>query len=255
MIEASSISFTYAPGLPWVLRDISFILPPGGSLALLGPNGAGKTTLLDIILGWSIPASGSIRIRGSRPHELSRREAGLVMSLAAQSEHITFSFTVLEYVLFGRAPHLSVLSAPSAEDREIAHRALREVKLSHLAHRQVTTLSGGETQLVKLARSIAQDTPLLLLDEPTSDLDPGNTSRVVELLMKRHRQGTTLVFTTHDPMVASEAADHVALLSGGKLLKFGYTDEVLTESLLGELYGTPMRVMSHGNQRIIYRDH
>ena len=255
MIEAHKISFSYTPQLPEVLRDISFSLPQGASLALLGPNGAGKTTLLDIILGWSIPTSGRITLLGSPPHELPRTDAGALMSLAAQSEHITFSFTALEYVLFGRTPHLRSLSAPGKKDREIAIQALREVKLLHLARRHITTLSGGELQLVKLARSIAQQTPLLLLDEPTSDLDPGNTTQVVDLLKRRHEQGITLVFTTHDPMVASEAADHVALLSGGRLLEFGPSQDVLTHTLLSELYGTKMMVLIDGKHRIIYRDH
>ncbi len=253
IIEASQLRYRYTPKAPPVLDEITLSVPAGSALALLGPNGAGKTTLLDLILGWRSPESGRMMVKSQNPSQLRRSEAGKLMSLAAQSESITFSFPVVDYVLFGRAPHLHQLRPPSRQDRETAMEALRTVNILHLADREVTKLSGGELQLVKIARSIAQQTEILLLDEPTSDLDPGNTVRIMEIMEQQKRLGITQVFTTHDPMIASDIATHTALIRSGKLLFFGPPEQALTSDLLSRLYSTPMSVHHAGPRRIIIR--
>ena len=176
------------------------------------------------------------------------------MSLSAQSEHISFSFSVLDYVLFGRAPHLTGLSAPGVRDFEIARGALADAGIAHLEQRSVTGLSGGETQLVKIARSLAQQTAILLLDEPTSDLDPGNAARVLDIMKQSHAAGRTLIFTTHDPMLASEAATHAALIQAGSLIYFGPAESALTSDYLTRLYHAPMQVGELGGRRVIFRE-
>ncbi len=253
MIQLHHISYSYRSNADPAVRDVSFSIPDGASLALLGPNGAGKTTLLDIILGWRTPDDGSVRVNRIRPDRISRKEAGRIMSLSAQSEHISFSFSVLDYVLFGRAPHLSRLSAPETRDFEIARGALADAGIAHLEQRSVTDLSGGETQLVKIARSLAQQTAVLLMDEPTSDLDPGNTARVLDIMKQSHAAGRTLIFTTHDPMLASEAATHAALIKAGSLIFFGKISDALQEAYLSSLYETVMHVVMLQGRRIVFR--
>ncbi len=253
VIDVQQLSYRYTSGGPAALRDITLQVPHGAALALLGPNGAGKTTLLDLVLGWRKPESGKLLVESSEPSMFRRRDAGRLMSLVAQSEHISFSFSVIDYVLFGRTPHLSQLSSPAQRDWDIAREALSQVNILHLSDRLVTRLSGGETQLVKLARSIAQDTSILLLDEPTSDLDPGNTTRVIDIMRARRNQGITQVFTTHDPMLASDIATHAALIRGGELLYFGPPGDALTRDNLSTLYGTDMAVEQVGDRRVIIR--
>ncbi len=252
-ITADHLRYRYRQKAKPALDDVSFSIEQGSVTALLGPNGAGKTTLLDLILGWKRSEEGSLLVKGKDPSLLPRKEAGRLMALAAQAEHITFSFSVLDYVLFGRAAHIPPLSAPGKEDYRIAEAALQQVGLLQLAERSVTSLSGGELQLVKLARSVAQQPRLLLLDEPTSDLDPANTSRVLEIMHSVADGGTTLVFTTHDPMLASDIATHTALLKNGRLLFFGPSEEGLTAEHLRTLYDIPMKVLYAENRRLIFR--
>ncbi len=155
VLSFRSVTFGYQPGRP-ILRQVDFDLAPGRIAAILGPNGAGKTTLLSLALGWLAAWTGEIRLTGIPLRALSPRERGQRMALVPQSEHTPFDYTVLEYVLLGRAPHLPPLAMPSARDVEIARAALRQVGLENLAGRLVPQLSGGERQLMLLARALAQ---------------------------------------------------------------------------------------------------
>lgn len=233
------------------LDDISFRIAQGQSVAILGPNGAGKSTLIDILLNWRHPTSGSITYKEHPLHTFDRRSWGCIVSLVPQNEILQFSFKLIDYVLFGRAPHIPQLSMPSQHDREIAHDALSRVGLSHLATRSVLSLSGGERQLLFLARSLAQAPSILILDEPTSNLDPANTSKVLRILKDLHEDGLTLLFSTHDPNLATRLADHVIMMRAGKIIVDEPAHSALEGPKLSALYGIDMQVASNSDGRIM----
>ncbi|MFP4152281.1 MAG: ABC transporter ATP-binding protein, partial [Alkalispirochaeta sp.] len=166
-------------GGPTVLDRLDLTAPAGGITAILGPNGVGKTTLLNVILGWHPPEAGGVALFGRDLATLSRDEAGRTVALVPQDEHIPFEYSLVDYVLLGRTPHLNALAVPGDEDRRRALEALERVGLDGRAHCAVTETSGGEKQLVMIARSLCQDTPLLVLDEPAAHLDLANRRRLV----------------------------------------------------------------------------
>lgn len=250
-----SVSYTYAGRTHAAVNNLDLCIPQGKTTVLLGPNGAGKSTLMDILLRWKKPDSGTVTLFEQPLASYPRKALGRTVSLVPQEEGSRFSFSVIEYVLFGRSPYLHELASPTRDDIKIAHDAIGLVGLGELAHRPVTTLSGGEHQLLLLARALAQQPQVLLLDEPTSSLDPGNTARVVKLLKQLASQGITLFFTTHDPDVAAECAHHVAMMKQGGMLYSGPAETALTSSWLTELYGTPMETFLHGERVVVVRSH
>lgn len=175
---------------------------------------------------------------------------GQAMSLVPQSEHISFDFEVVDYVLLGRAPYLAPLDQPTAQDEAIAMETLEMVGISQLASRPVTALSGGERQLVLLARALAQQPKLLLLDEPTSHLDLGNKARLISILRQLNRQGVSVIFTTHEPEVASQLADQMILMRDGKVMGAGSAGDVFEGKTLSELYGVPVTVAEVEGRRV-----
>jgi iron complex transport system ATP-binding protein len=241
ILEARKIFFSYGNQRP-VLRGLSLLLEPGIIAAVLGPNGAGKSTLLDICLGWKKPAHGMVLLDGRPLDAWSRSERGRKMSLVPQRENIRFDFTVMDYVLLGRAPHLGPLEAPGRADREIARDALGAAGIARLADRFIGALSGGEYQLMLIARSLAQQASLLLLDEPASQLDPAHQLRVMRLLRKLSKRGIAVMFTSHSPQTAAAHADRVCLLKGGRFKVSGSPREALTAERLRELYGVRFTV-------------
>ena len=248
-ITIDDLSFIYPSGTQ-ALSNISLGVEEGSTLALLGSNGAGKSTLLDLLFGWK--PSAAITLFKKPLNEYGRKELGRNISLVPQSEHYNFSFTLLEYTLFGRAPYLAEMASPTDKDVHIAYEALEMVGLASFAKRSVTTLSGGESQLVLIARAIAQESRVLLLDEPTSALDPANRRKIIEILQSLHNKGKTIIFTTHDAQFAYELATHVAMLKGGKLLCFGTKERVVTSEALTTLYDTEMTVYTVGEKTLIY---
>lgn len=248
-LRISDLSFIYPSGTR-ALSNISLEVEEHSTLALLGSNGAGKSTLLDLLFGWK--PSSEIMLFGKPLKQYGRKELGRTIALVPQSEHYNFSFTLLEYTLFGRAPYLAEMASPTDKDVHIAYKALEMVGLASFAQRPVTSLSGGESQLVLIARAIAQESRVLLLDEPTSALDPANRRKVIEILQSLHKQGKTIIFTTHDAQFAYELATHVAMLKGGKLLSYGTKKKVVTSEALTTLYDTEMTVRTFGEQTLIY---
>ena len=262
ILSVQGLWFGYnGPGHP-VVRDLSLDVPEGAVTAILGPNGSGKTTLLRLLLGVLRPRSGEIRIAGrplwpgSRARQggeapYSRTERARLLGLVPQDEHIPFDFSVLEYVLMGRAPYLGPLDMPGEADYQEAAEALGRVGLADLQDRPLPTLSGGERQLAAVARALAQQTRILLLDEPAAHLDLGNQGRLLEIMRGLAAGGTTLVLTTHDPNLASSVAGHAVLMRAGQVLAAGSTAEVLTAELLSATYGTPVSVHQVDGRRII----
>lgn len=248
-LQLDNVTYTYPSGTK-ALQTISFAIEEGSSLAILGSNGAGKSTLLDLILGYK--QEPGIRIFGKEIGTYGRKELGRTLALVPQTEHYHFSFTLLDYTLFGRSPYLQAMGNPTADDAEIAYQALEEVGLASYADRSITNLSGGEHQLLLLARAIAQQSKILLLDEPTSALDPANRKKVLSILSSLHQRGKTLVFTTHDANLAYALATHVAMLKQGSLLCFGKKEEVVNTEMLTTLYATELTVCQLGSDTLIY---
>jgi iron complex transport system ATP-binding protein len=241
VLDVRGVAFAYEKG-PAVLKGITLRLEKGEIAAVLGPNGAGKTTLLDICLGWKKPTAGDVLLRGRPVRDLTQAERGRTVSLVPQRENVRFDFTVAEYVLLGRAPHLRPLEAPGQIDRAIAARALREAGIGRLAGRSIAALSGGEYQLTLIARSLAQEASILLLDEPASQLDPAHHARVFRLVRALSRKGIAVLFTSHSPQAAATIADTVHLLKAGRLVSSGSPRAVLTSPGLRRLYGIPFNV-------------
>jgi len=247
------VDFRYLPasrnGL--VLRRFAIEIYSGAITAILGPNGVGKTTLLHLALGWLKPESGQIVLAGRPLGSYARNELGRWMGLVPQGEHIPFDYSVLEYVLLGRAPYLRPLEMPGERDCLAAKEAIDRVGLSGLERRAITRLSGGERQLVLVARALAQQPRLLLLDEPTAHLDLSNKSRMLSLLKELAAQGVTILLTTHEPEVAAAIASHLVLMQRGYTYHVGPLDQILTTEHLSRTYGVPVRVVHVDGHRVI----
>jgi iron complex transport system ATP-binding protein len=239
-LRFSEVFFTHGGDAPRI-RNCSFDVPEGSITAILGPNGAGKTTLLHLALGWLQPAAGGISLFGTDLSAYTARQRGATQSLLPQKEPTGFEFTVLEYVLLGRAPHLKPLAAPGEQDIRIATNALSQTTILPLEHRSISRLSGGETQLLLLARSLTQQPQLLLLDEPMNHLDMKHRKGILELLMGWREAGKTAVLTTHDPETAALLADHLILIFPGGRIVCGAFTELFTGEHLSALYGLPIR--------------
>jgi len=269
ILSFRNVSFGYFPSHP-ILKDVDFDLRPGRIAAILGPNGAGKTTLLSLTLGWLSAWTGEITLTGIPLRALPPRERGRRMALVPQSEHTPFDYTVLEYVLLGRAPHLPPLEMPSAKDAEIALNCLDQVGIAALAQRPVPHLSGGERQLLLLARALAQITTsrpgtgqdqqsqitnhhLLLLDEPTAHLALHNKPRLIQIMRRLRDSGVTLLMTNHEPDVVLAVADDVLLMESGIPPQFGTLDEVFTAEALSRVYGLPIRLVQvNGHKQVLW---
>jgi len=251
LLAFQNIAFRYQPRNGQVLRQLALEIEAGTVTAILGPNGVGKTTLLHLALGWLKPESGQVFLDGKPLGSYSRHELGQWMGLVPQSEHMPFDYSVLEYVLLGRTPYLKPLEMPGEQDCLIAQQALDQVGLGGLERRAITKLSGGERQLVLLARALAQRPKLLLLDEPTSHLDLSNKSRLLGLIQKLVGQGVTILLTTHEPEVAATIATHLVLMERGHIYHTGPLDQVLTTERLTVTYGVPVQVVGLGKRRVI----
>ncbi len=248
MIAISKLSFGYDGSL--VLDGVTFEIPQGVT-ALLGPNGTGKTTLLRIILGVLRPQAGTVWIAGRPQSAYSRRELSQTIGFVPQNEQITFELSVREYVLLGRAPHLHPLELPSTHDSQIVSHVLETLGILDLQDRPVSCLSGGERQLVIIARAWAQRPKILLLDEPTAHLDLKNQARVITAIRESAQQGITVLFTTHDPNLALAIADYTVLLQKGRPCLVGPTPSLLSAENLSAVYGVPVEVVTVDGRALI----
>jgi iron complex transport system ATP-binding protein len=234
-----------------VLNDLSLEIPAGTVTAILGPNGSGKTTLLRLLLGVLRPSQGVVRVAGLPQASYSRRALSRLVGLVPQDEHIPFDFSILEYVLLGRAPYLGPLAMPGRADHQVALEALHTAGLEGMQDRPLPTLSGGERQLAVVARTLAQQPRILLMDEPTAHLDLSNKGRLLEIMRRLVELGTTLVLTTHDPNLASSIAGHAVLMRSGQILDDGPAGSVLTKENLSATYGVPVQVYHLDGRRVI----
>lgn len=221
-----------------LVRGIDLQVRRGEVLCLLGPNGGGKTTLLRTLLGLIAPLGGTVRIDGTPLEQMSRRQIALRLAYVPQATSSGFAYLARDIVAMGRAARMPLLGAPTRHDRDMAERALQQLGLAHLSARPVTELSGGERQLVLIARALAQEADGILMDEPTSSLDFGNQVLVLrQIRTLASRDGLAIIMTTHQPDHALTIADHVALVHGAAMLGPASPDALITADRLTEVYG------------------
>ncbi|MDP2948869.1 MAG: ABC transporter ATP-binding protein [Chloroflexota bacterium] len=243
-LEAQDLTCSYDGRA--VLRALSLAAEPGTVLALIGPNGAGKTTLLRAMARLLRPSRGTVLLAGQDVWRLAPSSVARRLALAPQTEHVDWPLSVEEAVALGRAPHQGWLLPYSRRDWQVVEQALSRTGLLGLRHRLVTELSGGEERRVVLARALAQEPEVFLLDEPTSHLDLRYQKEVLELVWGlARRDGLTVVVTLHDLNHAALCAHQVALLSGGAMLALGRPEDVLTPEILFQAYGVPVEVVRH----------
>ncbi len=231
-----------------VVDGIDAAVADGEWLALIGPNGAGKTTLLRAI-SRLVPFAGSISLGGRSTAELRRVELSRLIAVVPQEPSTPPWMTVGEYVLLGRTPHLGPLAKEGKRDREAAARALARLDLLGYEERRLGTLSGGEKQRVVVARALAQEAHIILLDEPTAALDIGHQQQAFDLLdTLRAESGLTLVAAMHDLTLAAQYADRMVLLDAGRVAADGIPHDVLTEALIGSHFGASIDVVPVGDR-------
>lgn len=254
ILNFQQVDFSYKTQSNLVLSNFSLEVPKGRVVAVLGPNGTGKTTMLMLALGWLTPENGEILYDNQSLGSFSRRELGQRISLVPQFEPSFFDFNLLDFALLGRAPYLNNFSMPGEQDYQIARAALVKVGMIEKAHASVMNISGGEHQLVLLARSLAQQTDLLMLDEPTSHLDIKNKSRLIAILRELVKDGKTIVFTTHEPDVAAMIADQVIMVRQGQVIFSGEVDKVMTGENLSEIYQIRVEAAEVKSRKVFFWD-
>lgn len=250
MLAAYNLGFDYRSGSQ-ILDDVNFTVPAGQSTCLLGPNGTGKTTLLRCLLGLHRPTSGQVFINGQNLRHLNRRQRAAQLAYVPQSAAMGFPYPVYQVVLMGRVGHLGLGATPGVQDHQIAIEALDRLGIGHLLERAFHQISGGERQLVLIARALAQRATVLILDEPTAALDFANQVRVLTIVRGLAADGLTVLMTSHSPDHAFLASQQVVMLRAGTIYRQGPTQETLTAAALSELYGTHTSIVDTG----IYASH
>jgi iron complex transport system ATP-binding protein len=240
-LEAAGLSFAYKHGHP-VFSGIGFRLRRGEALVLIGPNGSGKTTLLNCVCGLLKPASGSVRLFGEDIATMSASETARRMAFLPQASPSAFDFTVLDYLVMGRAPYIGFGMSPKAADYEKARSLLERLGIRHLASMPCTQISGGERQQARIGRVLMQGSRLILMDEPTNHLDYGNQIKMLRLIDRLVKEGYAVVMTSHVPDHAIMLGSQVGVIGKDGSFLLGDAGELLSETLLSELYGADIRI-------------
>ena len=235
-LTVNDLSYTYRGGHT-ALQNVSFTARQGELLSVLGPNGAGKSTLFRCILGGLPDYGGAILLDGQDARTLDQRALAAHIAYIPQIHRPTFGYSVLDTALMGLTRQLSPFRSPSAAQEEQAMAALERMGVAQLARRSFSELSGGEQQLVLIARALCQQADILVMDEPTSSLDYGNQLRVLRCVKELARRGYTVILSTHDPQHALRFSRRVLALQGGRVAAEGDTRSVLTPDLIRQLYG------------------
>jgi iron complex transport system ATP-binding protein len=240
-LQARALAFGFRDRRVGEALDVT--LAEGAVTCLLGPNGSGKTTLLRTLLGVLEPLAGQVTLDERDLRDFSDRERALRLAYVPQASESYFDFSVREMVEMGRSAHRGVFARPSARDRTASDEALERLGIAHLAERPIQQVSGGERQLALIARALATEAPMLLMDEPTANLDFANQSRVLEQIARLREGGHAVIFTTHHPDHALRIADHALLLRAGRLLASGPTASCVNSENLSALYGQWIEVL------------
>lgn len=245
LLELKSVSCGYG-NVP-IFQNISFSVERGQTLCLLGPNGVGKTTLFKTILGLLPPLAGEILLSGENMSAWTVQERARHIAYVPQAHTPPFPFSVHDVVLMGRAAHIGNLGIPGKKDCRIADDAIEMLGISHLAQKIYTKISGGERQLVLLARAIAQQPQLLCMDEPTASLDFGNQVLVMNRIRALSAAGITVIMTTHAPSHAFYCADQTGVMGRDGVFFVGRTNDIITEERLEKLYGVTAKIVGYGS--------
>ncbi len=244
ILELEQIGFKY--GDKRVLQNVTLAVEQGEFFGLLGPNGSGKSTLLNLIDGIRLPSEGEIRLKGIDPGTMKRKDLARMVAVVPQEASWVFPLTVEEVVLMGRSPHMDRFAFESERDFAVARSAMRATDLLPFSARLMETLSGGERQRVWIARALAQEPEIILLDEPTSSLDLAHLIGTFDLFRALSANGgLTVVAVTHDINLASLYCDRIALLEEGRLHALGRPGEVITEENIREVFGVNVVVDRH----------
>jgi len=250
-LELKNVASGY--GLKSVIEDISMEVKSGEVLCILGSNGVGKTTLFKTILGFLKLQKGEILINGESIYNYPPKELAKLIGYVPQAHNPPFPFKVMDVILMGRVCHIKAFSSPTKKDFDIALNALETLDILYLKDRVYTEISGGEKQLVIIARALAQQAKMLIMDEPTSNLDFGNQIRVLSHINKLVKDGMGVVMTSHFPNHAFLCATKVAVIKDGRLLKIGVPEEVITKEVLKDIYEIDTEIINTdiGNNKYV----
>ncbi|NLY70255.1 MAG: ABC transporter ATP-binding protein [Clostridiales bacterium] len=240
-LEIRNLSFAYKKDQP-IIEGISMKVERGEIVSVLGPNGAGKTTLFKTILGLYKAYQGQVIVNGKDVSNSSRRELAKQMGYVPQNHAPSFPYSVVDVVLMGRTAHINNYASPSELDYRVAKEAMENLNILYLADKRYTEISGGERQLVLIARALAQEPKILVMDEPTSNLDYGNQIRLLNHIKRLAGQGLSIIMSTHHPDHALFCGGKAIMLKDGQILCSGSVDEVITEDNLKNIYGIDVEI-------------
>jgi iron complex transport system ATP-binding protein len=241
-IILNNASFSYGEHL--VFESLNLEVSPGEVVCVLGSNGCGKTTLLRCLSGALNLKGGNVSLDNTNISSMNLTTLAKKVGFVFQEHNVSFAYSVIELVSMGRTPHLSLFASPSDSDTAFAERMLKLVGMSHLKNKPYTEISGGERQLVLIARALAQNPEIILLDEPTSHLDFKNQIHIMRMIAELSHKGITMVLTSHYPNHALMFATKVALMHEGRFLAVGTPENVMTEQNLRIIYGVEVRILS-----------
>ena len=243
-IMVSGIQFSYGRNL--VLREISMEAGLGEVVGLVGPNGSGKTTFLRVVAGTIVPQRGEVYVQGREMLSLRPRDRARLVAMVQQSPAVPPGFTSLEVVLMGRNPYLGLLQWEGPKDLEICQRVMELTETWEFAHRPLSSLSGGEIQRVFIARALAQETPVLVLDEPTAHLDISYQTSIFDMIERiRGQTNITVLLAMHDLTLAAQYCRRIAVLHEGQIYAIGEPSHVLTSEVVSKVFGASVAIVEH----------
>jgi len=242
----SKVFFQYPDTTSWILKDYSIRFPRSSITAILGINGSGKSTLLKLLLGALKPEKGSIIFSDN-----ARKKHNGLIAFLPQVEYLAFDYSVEEYILLGRVPHVDFWGTPSLDDLSKVQKIINELNLKKIRNNKITHLSGGEFQKVRLGRALVQEPTVLLLDEPTTHLDLNSKKNILDLLSSLKKKGVTVILTSHDPTEASLIADYFVMMRKGNLPIYGAPEDVFTAINLSKTYNMKLNVISLHEKKIV----
>ncbi len=243
MLEVKELSFSYEKQGRKIFSEISFSMKPGEIFVILGANGAGKSTLLNCVSGLNVPDSGEVLLDGRNINAVSIRERATIMGYVPQISVPSFHYTVRDYIVMGRAPHIGLLGVPGDEEYAKTEAVMERMEITKLADKLVTQISGGERQQVQIARVLVQESKLVILDEPTNHLDYGNQLKILDVIKDLAGQGLSVILTTHMPDHAILLGGRIGILDERGHMTVGDTEDVLSEDALKQLYHTDLHLV------------